>query len=143
MEYKKKLMVLLSLLICLVLTMPQLLGYNNIQNNSNTNPRSYTDVHFILITNMYSYIRIDGFHNLEDGYGADDYIILQESNRIRLFGILLIHNGSTILESSRYGGWIHTKIEINGYIGWMKDHNTNQHLKMTGFCDEIIITTYR
>ena len=141
---KKKIIIFVtSLLICLILVMPHIIGDNIIQNNTNSNPRIYTDVHFMLVTNMYESIEIDGYHNLEDGYGYDDNIILQDSNMPRLFGILLIHNESDILESNRFGGWIHSKIEIIDYNGWMTDQNSNQHLKMLGFCDKILITSYR
>ena len=140
---KKKIICITSLIVCLILAMPHLTGGNIVQNNTSSNPRIYTDVHFILITNVYASIEIDGYHSIKEGYGNDDIITFQESNRIRYFGVLIIHNGSDILESNRVGGWIHTKIEVINYNGWMVDQNSNQHLKMLGFCEEIIITSYR
>ena len=139
----KIILFIISIVICLILLSPQMLGGKNIPNNTISDPRIYSDVHFILITNVYASIEIDGYHNLKEGYGNDDIITLQESNKIRLFGALIIHNGSDILESNRVGGWIHSKIEVINYHGWMADQNSNQHLKMLGFCNEIIITTYR
>ena len=141
---KKKIIICItSLIVCLILATPQMIGKNIAQNRTCSNPRSYTDVHFLLISKVYSSIEITGDHSINEGYGYDNTITLQESDSIRLVGVLLIHNGQDILESNRVGGWIHTKIEVINYNGWMVDQNSNQHLKMLGFCNEIIITTYR
>jgi hypothetical protein len=107
------------------------------------NPRSYYDVKIIMISRMYDSINIDGFHSLNEGLGYDDEIILQDSNKIRLFGLFIVYNETTTFENNKAGGWIHSKIEIFNYNGWMIGQNENQHLIMIGDCEIVKITSYR
>lgn len=110
---------------------------------SDENPRSYNDVKIFIISRMYDSIGIDGYHSLNNGHGYDDIIILQDSNRIRLFGLLVIYNDTGTIEFNHGGGWINSKIEIFDYDGWMAGQDTNYHVIMFGECETITITSYR
>jgi hypothetical protein len=92
---------------------------------------------------MFDTIEIDGYHDLNEGFGFDDSILLKRAVRIRLFGLLIIYNNSEILEKNNHGGWIHTNIEMTRYSGWMVNQHNNKHLIMIGECDIIKITTGR
>ena len=127
--------------LCLLLFF--VLSYHPLIADENENPRYHHNVKIILISRVFNAIEIDGYHSNNVGLGYDKNIILIDSNRIHLIGFLLIYNESVVLEQNNHGGWIHSKIEINGYTGWMKNQNSNHHLKMFGLCDEIIITSYR
>ena len=107
------------------------------------NPRSYEDVKIVMISRMYSSVEIDGHHNSNQGFGYDDKITLQDSNMIRLFGLFIIYNETGRLEYSNSGGWIHSKIEIFGYDGYMTGQHDNRHLLMFGSCEMVTITSYR
>jgi len=112
------------------------------------NPRYYYDVKILMMSRMYESIEIDGFHNYNYGNGHDDNIALRDSNRIYTIGILIIWDDSEIKEFSLHGGWVHTRIEIFDYDGWMsgQDKTTILNmipLKIYGHCDEIKITAYR
>ena len=137
----KKSMQIGGSILCLLLLF--ILSYQPLYAYENENPRYHHNVKIVLISRVFNTIETDGFHNKYNGLGFDENIILKDSNRIRLMGFLLIYNESMVLEKNNHGGWIHTKIEINGYTGWMKNQNSNYHLKMFGLCDEIIITSYR
>jgi hypothetical protein len=110
---------------------------------ANENPRYYYNVKIILISRVYNSIKVEGYHNSNEGLGYDENIKLYDSNWIRLFGLLIIYNESDVLEQSNIGGWLHTKIEILNYSGWMKNQFDNKHLIMIGDCDTVILTTYR
>ena len=111
--------------------------------STDENPRSYNDVKIFIISRMYDYIGINGYHNLNKGYGYDDSITLKDSNRIRLFGLLIIYNETGLIEFNHGGGWIHSRIEIFGYDGWMAGQNTGYHVIMFGDCETINIISYR
>lgn len=113
------------------------------QTISANNPKIYNDVKILMISRMYESIEIDGFHNYNYGNGHDDNIALRDSNRIYIIGILVIWDDSEIKEFSLRGGWVHTKIEIFDYDGWMSGQDTLSHLRMFGNCKTIEITVYR
>ena len=112
-------------------------------NSDDQNPRSYKDVKIIMISRMYDSVEIEGYHSLNEGSGYDDKIILQESNKIRLFGLFIIYNETGTLEYSNAGGWIHSKIEIFGYDGYMSGQHNNHHVLMFGDCEMVTIISYR
>jgi hypothetical protein len=111
--------------------------------NSYENPRSYYDVQIIMISRMYDSIEIDGYHSLNQGFGFDDKITFSDSNKICLFGLFIISNETETLEYNTGGGWIHSKIEIFDYNGWMVCQHKGFHLLMFGISEMITITTYR
>ena len=113
------------------------------QTISANNPKIYNDVKILMISRMYDSIEIDGFHNYNYGNGHDDNIALRDSNRIYIIGILVIWDDSEIKEFNLLGGWVHTRIEIFDYDGWMSGQDTLSHLKMFGNCKTIKITVYR
>ena len=108
----------------------------------NTNPRTYYRVHLLMISNMYESILIDGYHHANEGNGQDSTVTLQQSNRFHL-GLFVLWNESTLIDGNHFGGWIHTKIDITDFNGWISDQNSRQHLKMLGYCGNVTITTYR
>jgi hypothetical protein len=107
-----------------------------------TNPRTYHGVKILLISNMYESILIDGYHNTNQGNGNDTTVTLQQSNKFHL-GIFLLWNESTLFVKNILGGWIHSRIEIVDYNGWMSDQYSRQHLKMFGYCGNVTIISYR
>ena len=109
----------------------------------NENPRYHYDVKIMLISRIFESIEIDGYHDEFEGYGNDDLIDLKEANRICIVGFLLIYNDSGVLEQNYHGGWIHTNIEITGFLGWMINQHNNNHVLMIGNCDIVKLTTGR
>ena len=108
----------------------------------NANPRTYYRVHLLMISNMYESILIDGYHDANEGNGQDSTVTLQQSNRFHL-GLFVLWNESTLIDGNHFGGWIHTKIDITDFNGWISDQNSRQPLKMLGYCGNVTITTYR
>lgn len=113
-----------------------------VEDPSDTNPRTYYGVHLLMISNMYESILIDGYHHANEGNGQDSTVTLQQSNRFHL-GLFVLWNESTLIDGNHFGGWIHTKIDITDFNGWISDQNSRQHLKMLGYCGNVTITTYR
>lgn len=112
-------------------------------NSNDQNSRSYDHVKIVMISRMYDSVVIEGYHSLNEGFGYDDEIIFQESNSIRLFGLFILYNETGTLEYSNAGGWIHSKIEIFGYEGYMFGQNNNHHVLIFGDCETVNITSYR
>lgn len=103
----------------------------------------YYDVSIFMISKLYESIEIDGFHEAQSGKGHDEKITLEDANKILTLGILIIWDGSEIIERVFNGGWIHTKLEIFDYEGWMSGQNEFIRVKMFGHCGKIIKTVYR
>ena len=121
---------------------PSTIGRQDRDLFENTNPRTYYGVHILMISKMYESILIDGYHHANEGNGHDTSVILQQSNRFCL-GMFLLWNESTLIEGNCLGGWIHSKINITEFNGWMRDQDSRQHLKMIGYCGNVTITSYR
>jgi hypothetical protein len=103
----------------------------------------YYDVHILMISKLYETIEIDGFHHSSFGEGHDDKITLQDANKIFTFGIAIIWNDSEIQDWAFNGGWVHTKLEIFNYYGWISCQNGISRMKMYGDCKLIKKTIYR
>jgi hypothetical protein len=104
---------------------------------------SYEDVNILMISKLYQTIIINGDHNSSSGKGHDSKITFQNANALYTIGILIIWDDEGIIDWVSNGGWIHTKLVIFNYDGWMSGQFGNFRLKLIGHCELINKTVYR
>jgi len=150
--YNKKLRSCAIIILILFTITPLAVGHAipptkiHLLNNDNQNQRYevfYYNVDIFMISKLYESIEIDGFHETNSGKGHDEKITLEDANKFLTLGILIIWDDKDTKEFVFNGGWIHTKLEIFDYDGWMSGQSESIRLKMLGHCDKIIKTVYR
>ena len=124
---------LVGSIICLLLLCS--LSYQPLIADDTNGWRTYEDVHIILISRKFMDKTIIGFHLTNEGLGYDEYVELSDADRLPIFGFILIYDDTRVWEKYERGGYVHMKIRINGYGGWMFNQHTNKHWIMFGDCD--------
>ena len=103
----------------------------------------YYDVNVLMVSKLYESVEIEGDHSSESGLGFDQKITMEEANKLFTIGIAIIWDTSDIHKWGLNGGWIHTKVEIYNYTGWISGHLQTSRVKLIGHCEMINITIYR
>ena len=121
---------------------------NNNLSSVDTSPQPvtyqlYNDVNILMISKLYESINIEGVHDSQSGQGYDEKITFEEANNLFTIGIAIIWDKNEIHKWGFNGGWIHTKLEIFEYNGWMSGHHQSPRVKLIGHCEMINITVYR